>query len=341
MVKKVDTQLKRPPVVTVMGHVDHGKTSLLDSIRGSFVANKEVGGITQNITAFDVVHDSRHITFIDTPGHELFSNMRQSGVLMTDIVLLIIAVDDGIMPQTKEVIEIIKENNLNVIVVFNKIDLPSNNLAKIKSDLGREGIFLEEFGGKVLSVEVSAKTKKGVNDLLDLILLQYDMLDNIYTPSERNSLVVLESFKDPHVGNISLCIVEDGTLSQGDNIFSLKRGELGKVRSIKNDKSESLKEAGVSTPVYIFGQSLFLDVGEKIVFSKDKIKLDINKEKLDLGKFEEEDRDSFLFPKEEVKMLSIILKADTKGSLDAIVTALEKIELEEIKIKIFKKDLED
>ena len=342
MSKKIkETQLRRPPVITIMGHVDHGKTSILDAIKGSDVVAKEAGGITQNITAFDVDFKGRHLTFIDTPGHELFSNMRKSGVLMTDLVLLIIAVDDGLMPQTKEVIEIIKENNLKTIVVFNKIDLPSSNITKIKSDLAREGILLEGYGGDVPFQEVSAKSKVGIDDLIDLILLQYDLLEEIYTPENPNSLVVLESYKDAHVGNISLCLVQNGELNVGEYIYSLQKGELGRIRSLKNDKMVNIKQANESAPIYLSGQNDFLSVGDIIIFSKSK--LDIKPEETTLieqiDEFSEED----LFKEEEseVKKLSIIVKSDTIGSLEAIVSALESIELNNIEIDIFRKDLGD
>ena len=341
MSKKIEEkQLRRPPVVTIMGHVDHGKTSILDAIKGSDVVTKEAGGITQNITAFDVNFKGRHITFIDTPGHELFSNMRKSGVLMTDLVLLIIAVDDGLMPQTKEVIEIIKENNLKTIVVFNKIDLPSNNINKIKSDLAREGILLEGYGGSIPFQEVSARSQVGIHDLLDLIFLQYDLLEDIYTPDNLNSLVVLESYKDAHIGNISLCLVQNGELNVGEYIYSLKKGELGRIRSLKNDKMVSIKQANESAPIYLSGQKEFLSVGDTIIFSHSK--LDIKSQETTLIKQVDDFSEEDLFSNEsDVKKLSIILKSDTVGSMGAIVSALEGIELNNIKIDIFRKDLGD
>jgi translation initiation factor IF-2 len=341
MSKKVkEIQLRRPPVITIMGHVDHGKTSILDAIKGSDVVAKEAGGITQNITAFDINFKGRHLTLIDTPGHELFSNMRKSGVLMTDLVLLIIAVDDGIMPQTREVIQIIKDNNLKTIVVFNKIDLPSNNITKIKSDLAREGILLEGYGGDIPFQEVSARSKIGIDDLIDLIFLQYDLLEDIYTPENTNSLVVLESYKDAHVGNISLCIVQNGEVNVGEYIYSLQKGELGKIRSLKNDKMESIKEATESAPIYLSGQKDFLNVGDTIIFSKSKLNIEPQQTNLieQIDEFNEED---LFAEKSEVKKLSIILKSDTVGSLEAIVSALESIELNNINIDIFKKDLGD
>lgn len=335
---------KRPPVVTVMGHVDHGKTTLIDAIRGSNITDKESGGITQNISAFKVNHKGRNITFIDTPGHELFSQMRKNGVLMTDLVLLVIAVDDGVMPQTKEVIDIIKENNLKTIVVFNKIDLPQkSNLHKIKSDLSREGILLEGFGGDIVSVEISAKNKQGIDELLELVFLQYDLLENTYESKEKDSLVILESYKDSYVGNVSLCLVEDGIVERGYNIFSLKRGNVGRIRAIKNDRGEDIQKASVADPIYIQGQNDFLDIGERVIFSKDKILRDIVKEDTLATEVEENlsEEDFFNESGPDIKKLSIILKTDTKGSMDAIVSAIDQIKFENISIDIFKKGLGD
>ncbi len=342
--KEKEIQLKRPPVVTIMGHVDHGKTSILDAIKNTNTITQEAGGITQNISAFDIEFKTRHITFIDTPGHELFSNMRKNGVLITDLVLLVIAVDDGIMPQTKEVINIIKENNLKTIVVFNKIDLPSNNIHKIKSDLAREGILLEGYGGDVPFQEISAKSKQGIDELMELIFLQYDFLDDIYTAENNNSMVVLESYKDNHVGNISLCIVENGIVKVGQYIYSLSTGELGKIRSIKNDRMMSIKEAGESCPIYISGSNNFLQVGEQVLFSDVKLNIkpeEIKSQEQVIENTEELSEEEIFKLENPIKKLSIIVKADTVGSLDAIVSALNGIELNNIEIDIFRKELGD
>ncbi len=349
----------RPPVVTIMGHVDHGKTSLLDAIRGSFVVENESGGITQHISAFDILYKDRHITFIDTPGHELFTSMRERGVLMTDIVLLIIALDDGVKPQTKEVINIIKSQKLKTIVVFTKADLPNSNIEKIKAELGREGILLEGYGGDTTYISVSSKTKQGIDDLLDLILLEYDISFNVRDETTlRPSLTILESFKDRNIGNMSLAIIENGVLKISDYIYSSNGESLGRVRSIKNDKGIFMKEAGASMPVYIVGQNKNLSIGDRIFFQDKKMDFKIDElhgNVLHGNKLHGNDKDSkneslivdnegfedFFGDNNQKKQLSIILKVDTEGSLEAITSALEKIKLNNIDIKIIKAEVGD
>lgn len=334
--KKEESKQMRPPIITIMGHVDHGKTTLLDAIKGSSIVSMESGGITQHIKAFSIEYNKRKMTFIDTPGHEFFSDMRKRGVLKSDIVLLVVAADDTVNKQTKEVIEIIKELNLKTVVVINKIDLPTANSAKIKSELTKEGILLEGFGGDVTFAEVSAKQKTGIRDLLDLILLEYDF-QKIKDSEFKNSLLVLESFKDESLGNISLCIVEDGTVKLQDFLYNNNLEDLGKIRTIKNDSMELLKEAQESTPIYISGQNTLLDIGERIFFSKDKQskkqKVQIREERVIQEKSIEEmlkNEDS------DKKTLSIIIKSDTKGSIEAIKNALERVNLQNVKIDIYK-----
>ncbi len=343
----------RPPVVTIMGHVDHGKTSLLDAIRGSFVVENESGGITQHISAFDVLYKDRHITFIDTPGHELFTSMRERGVLMTDIVLLIVALDDGVKPQTKEVIDIIKSQKLKTIVVFTKADIPNSNIEKVKAELGREGILLEGYGGDTTYISVSSKTKQGVDDLLDLILLEYDISFDINDESKSDpSIIILESFKDKNIGNMSLAIIESGTLKISDYIYSSIGEYLGRIRSIKNDKGIFLKEASVSTPVYIVGQNKNLSIGDRVLFKDKKIdfKLELKgntlqdsqtSSKNNLFITENDGLEDFFNDDNEKKQLSIILKVDTEGSLEAITSALSQIKLNNIDVKLTKAEVGD
>ncbi len=336
----------RPPVVTIMGHVDHGKTSLLDVIRGSFVVENESGGITQHISAFDIIYKDRHITFIDTPGHELFTSMRERGVLMTDIVLLIIALDDGVKPQTKEVIDIIKTQKLKTIVVFTKADLPNSNIEKIKAEVGREGILLEGYGGDTTYISISSKTKQGIDDLLDLILLEYDIsFEKNDKKEEDPSIIILESFKDKNIGNMSLAIIESGILKISDYIYSSKGEYLGRIRSIKNDKGVFMKEATISTPVYIVGQNKNLSIGDRVLFFDKKtdflIDEEITNSKDESLVTENEGFEDFFNDDNQKKQLSIILKVDTEGSLEAITSALGKIKLNNIDIKITKAEVGD
>ena len=335
--KNVDHK-KRPPIITIMGHVDHGKTTLLDAIKGSQIAEKESGGITQHIKAFSIKKNGRKMTFIDTPGHEFFSDMRKRGVLKSDIVLLVVAADDGVNKQTKEVISLIKELNLKTIVAINKIDLPASNVAKLKSELAKEGILLEGFGGNVTYSEISAKQKKGIDELLDLILLEYDLLEENKESEDKNSLLVLESFKDEFLGNISLCIVENGTIKVGYFLSTKDLEDLGKVRILKNDDMKSIKEAETSDPVYISGQNMLLDIGNRIFFSKDKKAKKVKKDdQLTTNKSNDLSIEEMMQDKDDdKKTLSIIIKSDTTGSIEAIKNALLGITLDTVDIDIYK-----
>ncbi|MCL4393196.1 translation initiation factor IF-2 [Patescibacteria group bacterium] len=336
MKDRKNTENRRPPIITIMGHVDHGKTTLLDAIKGSTITATESGGITQHIKAFSTQHNNRKITFIDTPGHEFFSDMRKRGVLKSDIVLLVVAADDGVNTQTKEVINIIKEMNLKTIVVINKIDLPNANIQRVKNELTKEGILLEGFGGDITYSEISAKNKVGINELLDLILLEYDLKD-ITNSEYNNSLIILESFKNESLGNTSLCIIEDGTLKVGYFLHTKDYEDLGKIRVIKNDDMENIKEASVSTPVYISGQNELLDIGDRIFFSKDKISKKAKIKDLEKNMVNEQSIEEMLQNSDnDKKTLSIIIKSDTKGSIEAIKNALLKINLDNVTIDIYK-----
>ena len=346
--KKQNTIIaRRPPIVTLMGHVDHGKTSILDAIRGANVVSQESGGITQNISAFSVKFDNRDITFVDTPGHELFNGMRERGVLIADIVLLVIAVDDGVMPQTLEVIDLIKKSNLKTIVVFNKVDLPNANIDKIKTDLANRGILLEGYGGDIPFVQISAKNKKGINDLLDMIFLLYDTMD-VKESDYKDSLVVLESYKDNHIGNVSLCLVEDGNMFPG---YYIRSGSefLGKIRMLKDGNFNSVKEVSAGLPVYIAGANSLIPIGERIYFSKDKDVLlsSMSKSENDLLESMEDNTGGSIediFQNQgnpDEKKISIILKADSTGSIDALKNALGKIDSGEVKVSVVKAESGD
>src|SRR6266511_1008208 len=241
----------RGPVITVMGHVDHGKTSLLDAIRETNVAEGEAGGITQHIGAYHVVKRNRKIVFLDTPGHEAFTMMRARGAKVTDIVVLVVAADDGVMPQTKEAIDHARAAKVAMIVAINKIDKPNANVDRVRRELSESGVLVEQWGGDVVSVEVSATKKQGIDELLDMILLTADMLDLKSTPEMGAKGVVLEARKEVGRGIVATVLVQDGTLKIGDAFFS---GQTwGRVRAMTDQRGERVKEAGPATPVQVSG----------------------------------------------------------------------------------------
>src|SRR3989440_573117 len=242
----------RPPVVTVMGHVDHGKTSLLDYIRKTNVVAGEAGGITQHIGAYQVtLKDGRSITFLDTPGHEAFTAMRARGAQVTDIVVLVVAADDAIMPQTIEAISHAKNAGVPLVVAINKIDLPAANVQKVKQDLLAHGVVLEEFGGTTLATPISAKTGQNVQELLDQILLQAELLDLKANPDRRAQGTVLEATLDPGKGPLATILVQNGTLRGGDDFIC---GQFyGRVRAMYDERGQTVDGAGPSTPVQVLG----------------------------------------------------------------------------------------
>ncbi len=245
----------RPPVVTIMGHVNHGKTTLLDAIRSSNLVDKESGGITQHIGAYRVFFNKQAITFIDTPGHEAFTQLRARGAKVTDIVILVVAADEGVMPQTKEAISHAKAAGAPMIVAINKIDKPEANPDKIKRELQKEGILVEEWGGDVISVAVSAKEKKNIKELLEMILLLADVIEIKANPKVKAQGVVLEAQLDAKKGPLATVIIQNGTLSVGQAF--LAGLTYGKVRALNDEHSKMLKTAGPSVPVEILGRAAF------------------------------------------------------------------------------------
>ena len=241
----------RPPVVTILGHVDHGKTTLLDAIRKTSVAEKEAGGITQHISAYQVKRRGEIITFVDTPGHEAFSAMRERGVSLADIAILVVAADDGIRPQTEEVISYLKEKKIPMVVAINKIDKPNANIQKVKQELADREIVIEEWGGDKVCAEISAKQNVGIDELLDMILLVAEVED-LKADHKRSPLgVVIESYMDPKRGPIAAVLIRTGTLKEGQDISA--GSVLGRVKRLENFKGEQIKEAGPSTPVTVIG----------------------------------------------------------------------------------------
>lgn len=326
--EKTQTKTLRPPVVAVLGHVDHGKTSLLDKIRKTKVAEKEFGGITQHIGAYQIEFKGRKITFIDTPGHEAFSKMRSRGAQATDIALLVVAADDGVMPQTKESIAHIKAAKVPLIVAINKIDLASADVQKVKQQLAQNEVMVEEYGGDVVSVPLSAKTGEGIDELLEMINLVADMQElkaDLETEAEG---VIIESRLDRFKGPVASVLVKKGILRVGDHLVV---GEIGgKVKLMINDSGQPIKEALPSTPVEILGLEKVPRVGD--VFRKTQL-LPTKAEKLS------PEKRKFEFKVEE-KQFRLILKTDAEGSLESIVAAIEKIPTD-LEIKFILKETGD
>lgn len=325
----------RPPVITILGHVDHGKTTLLDSIRKANVAGKEAGGITQCISAYQVKKKGHLITFIDTPGHEAFSGMRERGVSIADIAVLVVAADDGVRPQTKEVIEYLKERKVPSVVAINKIDKPEANIPRVKQDLADNGILLEEWGGNVMCAEISAKKNIGIDDLLESILLLAEMED-FRADYKRNGLgVVLESNLDSHKGPVATVLVKTGTFKVGQDIIA--GSAWGRVRRIEDFMEKSLVSAGPSTPITVIGLNKTPDVNDVIRAVDEKIlsrlKIRETAEKT-IAKKDQLSKQKIYraIDQEKIKKLNVILKSDVQGSLEAIQQILSTIKSDEVAI---------
>ncbi len=259
---------KRSPIITVMGHVDHGKTSLLDAIRKSKVTSTEAGGITQHIGAYTVELNGEAITFLDTPGHAAFTAMRARGAQVTDIVILVVAADDGIMPQTQEAISHCKAANVPLIVAINKIDRPGANIDKVKQELTEYGLVAEDWGGDTICVPVSAHTKEGIDDLLEMILLSSEILELKANPNRKAKGTVVEAKLDKGRGPVATLLIQNGTLRVGDSI--VVGSTYGRIRAMFNDKGRNIKSAGPSTPVEILGLSEVPEAGDKFYQVKEE-----------------------------------------------------------------------
>ena len=333
--------VERPPVVTIMGHVDHGKTTLLDYIRNSDVVSGEAGGITQAIGAYSVKCNDKTITFIDTPGYAAFTEMRARGASMTDIVIIIVAADDGVMPQTKEAIDHAKAANVPIIVAINKIDKPEANIDKVMSGLVENGLTPEEWGGDVIVNKISAKAGTGVPELLENILLVAEMQEYKANPNRYATGAVVESRKDSKVGSIATLLIQNGTLRLGDPIVI--GNYAGKVRTLKNDKGQNIVEAGPSTPVEVTGISEVPSAGDKFMaFESEKKAKEIAEARALRSKEKDTNfsgmslEDLFGRIKEGQKEIKVVLKADVNGSLEAVKNALEKIDVEGVKVSVIR-----
>ena len=333
---------QRPPVVTIMGHVDHGKTSLLDTIRRSNVVSGEAGGITQHIGAYQVEKNGKKITFIDTPGHAAFTEMRARGAAITDIVIIIVAADDGVMPQTKEAIDHAKAAKVPIIVAVNKIDKPDANIQKVLTDMTEAGLTPDSWGGDTTFVNISAKTGEGIDELLETILLTAEMQD-LKANKNRYALgTVIEAKLDKNVGSVVTLLIQNGTLRLGDPI--VVGTCFGKVRTLKNDLGEQIAHALPSTPVEITGLNEIPSAGDKFMaFETEKQAKSIaeaRKEKMKEKSNKNSNSVSLddLFSKIEsgVKEVNIILKADVKGSEEAVRNALMKVNVEGVRTNIIR-----
>lgn len=331
----------KPPVVTMMGHVDHGKTTLLDAIRHSNLVGKESGGITQHIGAYRVFHNNRPITFIDTPGHEAFTRLRARGAQMTDIVILVVAADDGVMPQTKEAINHAKAAGVPLIVAINKIDKAEADSEKVKQQLSKEGLLVEEWSGDVISVEVSAKEKTNLHELLEMILLLSDVIEIKANPKVKAQGHVLETRLDTKKGPVATVIIRHGVLNQGDAFIC--GTSYGKVRALFDENNKVMKKAESSMPVEILGFSDVPEAGDIFqVVSDFNMAKQIVQYRLSQVKKEEAVRPEHmtldeLFKKIDegkVKELPLIIKADVHGSVEVLTDILPNLSNEKVKIKI-------
>ena len=337
-----EKMVPRPPVVCVMGHVDHGKTSLLDAIRETHVTDKEFGGITQKIGAYTVDVNGQSITFLDTPGHEAFTAMRMRGAQATDIAILVVAADDGVMPQTVEAINHAKAADVEIIVAVNKIDKPNANVEKVKQELTEYGLIAEDWGGSTIFVPVSAHTKEGIDELLEMILLTAEVHELKANPDRNARGIVIEAELDRGRGPVATILVQKGTLHVGDNVAA--GASYGKIRAMIDDKGRRVKEAGPSTPVEILGLNDVPNAGEIIMamdsdkearnvaetfISEGKKKLlDDTKHKVSLDALFEQIQAG------NVKELGLIIKADVQGSVEAVKQSLVKLSNDEVVVKV-------
>ena len=332
----------RPPVITIMGHVDHGKTTLLDTIRKTNVAEGEAGGITQNISAYQIEYNGKKLTFIDTPGHAAFTEMRARGASITDIIIIIVAADDGVMPQTREVIDHAKAAGVPIIVAVNKIDKPGANPEKVLTEMAQNGITPDIWGGDTLFVNISAKNGTGIDELLDNIILISEMEELKANPNRYAMGTVIESKMDKNAGVVNTILIQNGTLRLGDPVVIVN--SFGKIRTLKNDKGENLVEAYPSMPVNVTGISESPSAGDKFMaFESEKKAKEIALKRTLNAKNKSNDGNKSvsldeLFDRISAgeKEITVIVKADVRGSEEAIRNSLLKLDVEGIKINIIR-----
>lgn len=331
---------QRPPVVAVMGHVDHGKTTLLDAICGMKTVNDEAGGITQHISAYSVTHNKRDITFLDTPGHEAFAAIREHGAQLTDVVIIVVAADDGIKPQTKEAIRFAQQADAKIIVAINKIDKPEADPNRVKQQLSEEKLIVEEWGGDTVAVEVSAKENKNISQLLDMILLVADLEDLRAETKPPARGLIIEAHMEKGRGPVAVALVESGTLTQGDYIVA--GGTYAKVRNLEGTTGDKLKNAGPSSPVVITGFKAlprFGDDFESVDSEKEarnlaeKIAIDKGRTS-NAGDITSTELIRIINKQNKVNELNIIIKADVQGSLKSIIDSLRALNTDEVAVRI-------
>ncbi|HEX9078960.1 MAG TPA: translation initiation factor IF-2, partial [Desulfuromonadaceae bacterium] len=336
-----ETLEKRPPVVTIMGHVDHGKTSLLDAIREANVIAGEAGGITQHIGAYDVELDGRKITFLDTPGHEAFTAMRARGAKVTDIVILVVAADDGVMPQTREAINHSKAAGVPIIVAINKIDKPDAKPDRVKQELTEHGLVSSDWGGDTTMVEVSAKKRLNLEELLEMVLLQADVMDLKANPNKLAKGTVVEAKLDKGRGPVATVLVQEGTLKNGD--YCVVGIHSGRVRAMQNDRGDKVGEAGPSMPVELIGLSGVPDAGDVFVAMKDEKQAkeiatlrQIKQREVELAKHTKLSLEDLYkrIQSGEVKDLNVIVKGDVQGSVEAVGEALRKLSTDAVRLNV-------
>jgi translation initiation factor IF-2 len=335
--EKQSNLIERPPVIVVLGHIDHGKTTLLDFIKKTDVVAKESGSITQHIGAYEISHNNKKITFIDTPGHEAFSKMRSRGADVADIAILIVAADEGLKPQTIEAIKNIKEANLEMVVAINKIDKPEASPEKVKQQLAEEGILLEGWGGTISNQEISAKSGKGIDELLDLLVLTAELLELKAEKDTQGQGIVIEAKTDTKIGNITSLLVKNGTVKTGD--FIVAGTSIGRIKKIENDKMETIKEASFSSPIQVIGFDSLPNVGDEFYTAGNKkeamemIKLKKASESLGVKVLDKD--------KTGKKIVNIILKADFSGTKEALQKLTEKLIFEDVAAQIKKSGVGD
>ena len=343
IVDDAENLVERPPIVTIMGHVDHGKTTLLDNIRKSHVAEGEVGGITQKIGAYQVVVNGKKITFLDTPGHEAFSAMRARGSQVTDIVIIVVAADDGVMPQTREAIDHAKAANVPIIVAINKIDKPGADPERVKMALTDLGLMPDEWGGSTIYKEISAKFNKGFDELLETVLVLAELQEYKANPNRYAFGSVIEAQLDKGRGPVASLLVQSGTLRVGDNV--VVGTFYGRIRQMKDDLGHLIKEAGPSTPVEVTGISDVPSAGDRFIgFDTEKQARQVAEERT-MRKIEQERHGDSAMTLEDIyakvqegdiQTINVIIKADIQGSAEAVKGALEKIDVEGVKINVIR-----
>jgi translation initiation factor IF-2 len=338
--KSNQTGDNRPPVVAVMGHVDHGKTSLLDTIRSADIAKGEAGGITQHISAYQITHKDRKITFLDTPGHEAFAALREHGALLTDLVIIVVAADDGVKPQTIEAIRFARKAGVKIIVAINKIDKDGSNIPQLKQQLAEQDLLVEEWGGDTVVVEVSAKTKVGIPQLLDMVLLVADVEELKADVNVPASGLVIEAHMEKGRGPVAICLVDEGTLKSGD--FIVAGNTYAKIRNLESTTGKPLDKALPSTPVVITGFKLLPQFGDEFEIVKDEKTARTKAQSIERQRREDgttQDIGSgelirLINRSNQVTEFPVIIKADVQGSLTSVIDSIKSLDNDEVIVRL-------